>query len=146
MSPVWQYMYFLGVELLDVGIALCFPQPPISRNTFAIESACRRCGKSRWILLCLTIKNQFHTTKRCIFLLCKAQCTGSLLGRTERAKLSYMKKRSTILNVTRSNFLWNYEPKITEARRWIVFACTQRHIHLRTHTHRSTHARLRERQ
>lgn len=38
------------------GITLYFPLSPISRNTFAIESACRRCGKSRWILLCLTIK------------------------------------------------------------------------------------------
>jgi len=48
---LWQNHFgSFGIELSRVRIALC------TSADFTIESTCRRCGKSRWILLCLTIK------------------------------------------------------------------------------------------
>lgn len=49
---IWVFL-----ESRDKSRSLC------TSADFTIESTCRRCGKSRWILLCLTIKiNSTHET------------------------------------------------------------------------------------
>lgn len=137
---------FWRVELLDVGITLYFPPSPISRYTFAIESACRRCGKSRWILLCLTIK--ISSTQRNDVLSFSARRKMYRQFR-QNGKRNYPIK-SAILNIMRSNFFENYEAKITERGKWIVIADTRIRAHTTasypTHTWTPTHMMLREHQ